>query len=115
MNVDRRNISMADKNRLIECFSNDEDYILLARHFEINSSSARTIVRRFKYDLHKNSHGGNKAPSINAETGESLLEFVTENPLCTLEVMRSFLSSKWLDGSRHSGCKELFGDEGNSL
>ena len=72
MNVNRLNISLADKKRLIECFSNDEDYILLARHLEINPSSARTIVRRFKCDLHKNSHGGNEAKSINAETGESL-------------------------------------------
>jgi transposase len=106
----QRKIAIVDKERLIHCFEQDGDYVALSANLGIKEKTARSIVRRHNLQLHQGPHGGHKAKVITNEIGESLIEFVNENPLITLNVMQAFLSSlcgvnvslscisKWLDG-----------------
>jgi transposase len=106
----RKKVSKEDKLRIIKRFEEDGDYISLAINLDINEKTARTIVRRHDLQLHQGSHGGHKKVLLDGETGETLITFVEENPLVSLNVMRAFLESvcglnittgcisKWLDG-----------------
>lgn len=106
----RKKVSKEDKLRLIKRFEEDGDYIGLAANLEVNEKTARTIVRRHRLELHQSSLGGHKKTLLDGETGETLIEFLEENSLATLDVMRVFLESvcglsvttgcisKWLDG-----------------
>jgi hypothetical protein len=106
----RSKISLVDKDRLIKCYERDGDFLTLASNLGIKKSSTWTIIRRYKLDLHQGKHGGNKMPLINEEIGEALIQFVQNNPLSTVDVMRNYLLSvcgvnvsktvisDWLDG-----------------
>jgi transposase len=89
----RNKISTIDKERLIACFTSYGDYVTLAHHLGVADSTARTIIRRHIKNIHQGKHGGHKKRVITDEVGQSLIQFVNDNPLATLVTMRGFLTS----------------------
>ena len=82
-----------DKERIQSSYLSDEDYISKANELGIKESTARSIVRRKNLNLHSGKHGGHKKNIINEEIGLILLDYVEQNPLASLEMMREYLIS----------------------
>ena len=84
-------VSPEDRKRLIDFYQNCQDFLHLADILGINQSTARTIIRRHRLNLHTGKLGGHKLHVIDSNVGDSLINFVELNPLSTLLEMQSFL------------------------
>ena len=96
----RSKISKVDKERLIRSFESGQDFIRLAQLLSINENTARTIIRRHRFKLHQNAHGGHKPRLITDIYGQTLIDFVSENCLATLKDMQTFLEAEGLKASQ---------------
>ena len=71
----RIKVCAADRKRLIDSFESGQDFILLADILGINQSTARTIVRRHRLNLHQGRHGGHKTMIIEPLIGDQIIKF----------------------------------------
>ena len=89
----RNKVSIADKERLIACYASGGDYVTQAHHLGVVDSTARTIIWRHMKNLPWGKHDRHKKRVITDEVGQSLIQFVNDNPLATLATTRGFLTA----------------------
>ena len=75
-------ISKEDKQRLVDCHLNGEDYMELARILGIKRKTAYSIIARFKATgCVVRRRGGNRRPKITDEIRRTSVEIIEEASL----------------------------------
>ncbi len=80
-----------DKDRLLKCHHDGNDFIELAIALGVNVKSARSIIRRSQINQNPLRHGGHKPKIITEEISGVLLNFVELEPTATLAQMVTYL------------------------
>ena len=88
-------ISDVDRERLINCFEENGDWIDLTKKINIKVQTARSIIMTFKKEGRRKQlgRGGNRPKSLSSEQVETLIRIIEEKPTVTLKEMIGELSN----------------------
>ena len=96
-------ITPDDKQRLIDCHLNGDDYVDLARVLGIKRKTAYSIIARFKATgFVVRRRGGNRRPKITDEIRRTSVEIVEENSDFTLDQINAELRRRLPDAAHIS-------------
>lgn len=84
-------ISTTDKQRLIDAYEANEDFLALADVLKIKKTTARTLIRRHRLNLHAAPHGGQRHSKVTDAIKEYLRELIENTPTLTLKEMQTNL------------------------
>ena len=91
----RRNsrITDADRGRLIECFTNGEDFVSLSANLGINRATAYSIIRRYQQhgQVARRPRAGGRPQSLDRESIDFLVLLIEANPCITLNELNATL------------------------
>ena len=93
------NVSNQDRNRIIDAFENDQDYIKVAETLGVKRQTARSIIIVF---LHQGRHDaiprrGYCPSEVDDEMRDSLQEILDNNPLLTFDTINTELRRRLLN------------------
>ena len=88
-----RKVSNLDRDRLINCFENNRDWITLAEELGIKRQTARSIILVYQKSgwRTKLPKGGNRSKSISDEQLQKVTDYIAEKPTINLAEMVSKL------------------------
>lgn len=83
----RNTIQNADRQRIVNCYENGDDFILLADQLQINRDTARSIIRTWmeKGTVNRATRGGALNTRTDQEMINCILAIVQEKPFTTLQ------------------------------
>ena len=86
-------VSNVDRNRLIDCYERDEDYVRLAASLGVNRRTANGIITTFvcKGRRHQLLRGGSWRQIFTKQMRQVLIDFVEEKPTATMIAMKAKL------------------------
>ena len=104
--------SNADRNRIIDAFENEGDYLQVAETLGIKRQTARSIVvtyiRQNRRDARQ--RRGARPPKVDQDMKDALEIIINENPLLTLDQINDELRHRCPNKPRvsKSTCQELW-------
>ena len=101
----RRNnfTSNRDRDHIVECYSQGQDFLALAVTLGVNRSTAYGIVRNYQQTERVQAvHAGGRRKIIDNEMIDLILMIIENNPLLTLTQIREEARNIWPDKSDFS-------------
>ena len=82
----RRTVSNQDRQRLVDCFENGEDFIVLAQQLQIHPDTARSVIRLWMEEarVEAKPRGGARNKKVDNEMAAEVRRLARENPFTTL-------------------------------
>ena len=90
-------IQQVDRDRLINCFNNDRDWISLAEELAIKRQTARSIIINYKNNGHRKplQKGGNRPKSLTTEMVDFCVNVIEDKCTTTLNELRIKLLARY--------------------
>ena len=91
--IRRRAVSNRDRQRLVDCFENGDDFIMLAEQLGIHADTARSVVRVWMEEarVEAKPRGGARNRKVDDEMVEEIRRLARESPFTTLTRIQDLL------------------------
>lgn len=98
----RRQVSNEDRQRIVTCFENGDDHLLLADNLGVNRDTARSIIRIWMAEARTERlpQGGARHVVVDQEMIDMILQITSEEPFTTLVKLNEKLQNRLPDKPR---------------